>query len=130
MPPHRSDPSQFLFLICMTLNEPIVGSPPEQRSPQVDSCQVDSITATARRRSSSMPQRRKAVGRFDHRPRRAEGVCPVTAAPAIFGAARLWGGRVLPAREVPAKSTRARNSTPLIEPDRFIELAGTYIVRG
>jgi len=64
---------------------------------------------------------RNAVGRFDHRPRRAESVCPVTAAPAIFGAARLWGARVLPAREVPAKSTRARRSTALIEPDRFIE---------
>ena len=73
---------------------------------------------------------RNAVGRFDQRPRRAESVCPVTAAPAIFGAARLWGGRILPAREVPAKSTRARSSTPLIEPDRFIALAGTYIGRG
>src|SRR5205823_372877 len=52
--------------------------------------------------------------RFDHRPRRAESVCPVTAAPAIFGAARLWGARALPAREVPAKTTRARRRTPLI----------------
>jgi hypothetical protein len=42
----------------------------------------------------------------------------------------LWGARALPAREVPAKTTRARRRTPLIEPDRFIELAGTYIGRG
>ena len=70
---------------------------------------------------TGLPCVSECVGRFDHRPRRAETVCPVTAAPAIFGAARLWGGRILPAREVPAKSTRARSSTPLIEPDRFIE---------
>ena len=44
----------------MTLKEPIVGSPPPQRSPHVDWCQVDSITATARIRSSSMPQRHPA----------------------------------------------------------------------
>src|SRR5207302_2702690 len=42
----------------------------------------------------------------------------------------LWGARVLPAREVPAKSTSARRSTALIEPDCFIELARTYIGQG
>jgi len=70
---------------------------------------------------------RNAVGRFDHRPRRTESVCPMTAAPAIFGAPRLWGARALPARELPAKSTRVRRSTEPIEPDRFIELAGAYL---
>ena len=69
---------------------------------------------------------RNAVGRFDHLPRWAESVFPSRTAPAIFGAARLWGARSLPATEVAAESNGAASrsatrSTPKIETDRFIE---------
>jgi hypothetical protein len=60
IPPQTSVPSQDLFLICMRLNEPIVESSPEQRSPHQDSCHDDSMTATARSRFSSTPHRQAA----------------------------------------------------------------------